>query len=121
MVHEANLYIGIQEQMVILQDPAIYGDPEVAEVVNGQGELSLTDAVGTHRLVGNWADFATRMGLDAVPAGTAGALAIRDHAGGTAHYRVPDPPPAGTISANFAAGLAPETAAALLNGAPRPF
>jgi hypothetical protein len=121
LIHEANLFIGIQEQMVILQAPGIYGDPEVANVVNAQGELSLTDAAGTHRLVGNWADFATRMGLEVVPDGTAGAFPIRDHAGKSTAYRIPDPPVAGTITAYFAAGLAAGTAGALLNGEPRPF
>ena len=120
LIHEANLYIGIQGQMVILQAPEIYGDPEVAEVVNAQGELSLTDPTGTHRLAANWADFATRMGFETVAEGTPGALAIRDHQGQTAHYRLPEPPPAGSIAAYFAAGLAPATARALLAGSPRP-
>lgn len=120
LIHEANLYIGIQEQMVILQAPEIYGDPDVAAVVNAQGELTLTDPTGTHRLAANWADFATRMGFETVPEGTSGALAIRDHQGRTAHYRLPEPPPAGTIAAYFAAGLEPATAMALLAGSPRP-
>lgn len=120
LIHEANLFIGIQEQMVILQAPEIYGDPEVAHLVNSQGELSLTDPTGTHRLVGGWADFATRMGFDAVPAGTSGAIAIRDHAGRTGHFLIPDPPPDGTIAAYFQAGLTPETARRLLAGTPRP-
>ena len=120
LIHEANLTIGIQEQMVILQAPEIYGDPEVAAVVNAQGELSLTDPTGTHRLAANWADFATRMGFEEVPEGTSGALAIRDHHGKTTHYRLPEPPPAGSIAAYFTAGLEPATAAALLAGRPRP-
>lgn len=120
LVHEANLLIGIQEQMVILQAPGIYGDAEVARVVDAQGELSLTDPRGTHRLVGNWSDFATRMGLEAVPRGTPGAIAIRDHQGRTNTYRVPTPPKPGTISAYFADGLEPRVARTLLAGSPRP-
>ena len=120
LIHEANLYVGIQEQMVILQAPGIYGDSRVATMVNSQGELNLTDPTGQHRLVANWADFATRMGFEQVAEGMPGAIAIRDHAGKTAHYRVPEPPVEGTISAYFAAGLEPKAARALLAGSPRP-
>ncbi|MBF2053009.1 MAG: hypothetical protein IGS03_06035 [Candidatus Sericytochromatia bacterium] len=85
LIHEANLLIGMQEQLTILQAPDIFGDPMVSLLLGAMsGTMSLTDANGRHELLpgsspstANWADFETRMGLRQVPAGTAGAIEAR--------------------------------------------
>jgi len=101
----ANLLLGFQEQHNILQQPSIFGNPRMQNALNSiSGTMTLTDANGTHNLLpggGNWSDFETRMGLQRVPAGTAGAITLRQPDGTVIHYSVPRPPQRGTISEYF--------------------
>lgn len=59
--HQANLLIGFQEQLVILQP--IF-DTMQDELRAMSGTMVLNDPNGAHRLTGNWGDFYTRMGID---------------------------------------------------------
>jgi hypothetical protein len=98
VIHAANLLIGCQEQMGILQDGDIFTDPLVSNMLQAMsGTMTLTDAIDTSDLLpgaspstSNWADFPTRMGLDEVPAAD------------LSKYRIANPqvgdPPAGTDS-----------------------
>ncbi len=64
----ANLLIGYQEQLVILQPIFDTMRPELQAM---SGTMSLPDPTGRTRLLpngGNWADFYTRMGIDAARA-----------------------------------------------------
>src|SRR5690606_14737970 len=96
LIHSANLLIGMQEQLTILQAPDIFGDPLVHRLLGAMtGTMSLTDAHGRHELLpaatpatANWADFSTRMGLKAAPEGTAGAIAAQ-MPDGSRQYFVP--------------------------------
>ncbi|MDX2282688.1 MAG: hypothetical protein NW241_00940 [Bacteroidia bacterium] len=60
--HRANLLIGFQEQLVILQP--IF-DTMQAELRAMSGTMLLHDPNGAHPLIGNWGNFYTRMGIDA--------------------------------------------------------
>ncbi|MEO1448349.1 MAG: hypothetical protein AAFV07_02415 [Bacteroidota bacterium] len=60
-IHRANLLIGFQEQLVILQP--IF-DTMQEELRAMSGSMVLRDPSGTHNLIGNWGDFYTRMGID---------------------------------------------------------
>ncbi len=62
LAHEANLLIGYQEQLVILQP--IF-DTMQEELAAMSGTMVLHDPNGAHALIGNWGDFYTRMGIDA--------------------------------------------------------
>lgn len=96
IIHAANLLIGCQEQMGILQDTDIFTDPLVSGMLGAMsGTMSLTDEVGRAELLpgatpatSNWADFPTRMGLTEVPVADLG------------QYRIANPqagdPPSGT-------------------------
>ena len=59
--HRANLLIGCQEQLVILQP--IF-DTMMEELAAMSGTMVLNDPNGAHALTGNWGDFYTRMGID---------------------------------------------------------
>ena len=59
--HEANLLIGYQEQLVILQP--IF-DTMQEELAAMSGTMVLNDPNGVHELAGGWGDFYTRMGID---------------------------------------------------------
>lgn len=61
LAHRANLLIGYQEQLVILQP--IF-DTMQTELAAMSGTMVLRDPNGTHALTANWQDFYTRMGLD---------------------------------------------------------
>lgn len=123
--HRANVLVGIHEQMVVIQGPQVFGDPQVAMLLEAlSSEMSMTDANGTHALLpngGNWADFATRMGFSEVPAGAvADAFTVTDHAGVTHHY-VMHPEASkreGTIAQYFADDLSGARAAAMIAGTP---
>ena len=125
IVHQANLLIGMQEQLTILQDKDIFGDPMVKRLLGAMtGTMSLTDTHGKHALLphdtpatANWADFPTRMGLKEVPAGTEGAIKARMPDGTTKHF-VPTYPE-GTISEYFHNGLEGTTAKELIDSPPR--
>lgn len=125
ITHEANLLIGMQEQLTILQDKDIFGNPQVSRLLNAMtGTMSLNDANGRHELLpgltpakASWADFKTRMGLEDVPAGTPGAIkAVMPDK--STHYFVPKYP-AGTISQYFRDGLEGADAAKLVKSPPR--
>ncbi|HTJ44103.1 MAG TPA: DUF4157 domain-containing protein [Kofleriaceae bacterium] len=60
-VQHANLLIGFQEQLVILQP--IF-DTMQAELRAMSGTMTLHDPNGAHPLANNWGDFYTRMGID---------------------------------------------------------
>ena len=59
--HRANLLIGYQEQLVILQP--IF-DTMQEELGAMSGTMVLNDPNGVHQLAPNWGDFYTRMGID---------------------------------------------------------
>ncbi len=59
--HHANLVIGFQEQLVILQP--IF-DTMQTELRAMSGTMVLHDPNGAHPLANNWGDFYTRMGID---------------------------------------------------------
>lgn len=132
LVARGTLLLGVHEQMVILQAPQVFGNPEVAKVLDrmGKGAMVLHEpsAPGGKRVLlpqgGNWSTFATRMGFEAVPPGTErpSDVQVRDHFGTLHRYRVSEDPKRlrGTISELFAQGLEPKAAAALLNNRPRP-
>jgi hypothetical protein len=73
LAHLANVTIGCQEQMLILQSPAVFSHPVVQGIVSGQeGVMRLHDPLGGRRTIqllpappgGNWADFMVRMGVE---------------------------------------------------------
>lgn len=126
LIQRATLTLGNHEQMVVLQGPRVFGDPEVARLLSSLSALlTVTDARGTQRLLphgGNWADFATRMGYDDVAPGNPGAMRVVDHAG-VVHHFVPSRDPRrwqGSIGAYFVDGMAPGSAATILAGKPAP-
>jgi hypothetical protein len=96
IIHAANLLIGCQEQMGILQDSDIFTDPLVNDMLGAMsGTMTLTDQLGTSELLpgatpatANWADFPTRMGLTEVPVADLGKYRIANPQAGD--------PPAGT-------------------------
>jgi hypothetical protein len=63
--HQANLLIGYQEQLVILQ-PIFDTMQEELEAMSGT--MVLNDPNGVHELAGGWGDFYTRMGIDSTQA-----------------------------------------------------
>jgi hypothetical protein len=126
LIQRATLTIGNHEQMVVLQGPTMFGNPEVARLLSSLSSLlTVSDARGTQRLLpygGNWADFATRMGYDDVPASTPGAMRVVDHAG-VEHFFAPSLDPKrweGTIGKYFVDGMEPAAAKAIIAGTPAP-
>lgn len=61
LAQHANLLIGFQEQLIILQP--IF-DTMQRELAAMSGTMTLTDPNGTHPLANNWGSFYTRMGID---------------------------------------------------------
>lgn len=126
-ISRANLLIGIHEQMIVIQGPTIFGDPEVARMLGAlSAKMSLTDALGTHALLpngGNWANFADRMGFAEVPeASDPAAFRVVDHQG-QAHHYVLHPSSirrAGTIGQYFLDTLEPEKARTMIRTQPAP-
>ena len=57
----ANLLVGMQEQLIILQ-PLF--DTMMAELTAMNGTMVLHDPNGVHPLANNWGDFYSRMGID---------------------------------------------------------
>lgn len=134
-MHKANLLIGCQEQMAILQKPEVFGDKKVASMLKAMtGTMSiqdLPDSTGRFRenkLLSpntatknqNWADFGTRMGLtditnqvkNDIDAEKLGAIKIKGPVHDEVHYfTLPNKNngiakgPDGTISAYFADNL----------------
>ena len=96
MIHRANMLIVSHEQLVVVQGPKVFGDPEVARLMGSlTAQMTVTDVRGSQPLLpngGNWADFATRMGYADAPAGTPGAIKMTD-AQGVVHHYVPHPDP----------------------------
>lgn len=125
VTHEANLLIGMQEQLTILQDKDIFGDPMVSRLLRAMsGTMSITDANGKHELLpgstpktASWADFKTRMGLEEATATTPGAIKAR-MPDGTTHYFVAKYP-VGTISEHFLNSLEGPKADNLVKSPPR--
>lgn len=76
LMHEANLLIGFQEQLVILQ-PLF--DTMREELNAMSGTMVLRDPNGTHQLAANWANFYSRMGINpsGLPANPMGIRAGR--------------------------------------------
>lgn len=60
LMHEANILIGFQEQLIILQP--IF-DTMQAELTAMNGTMVINDPNGVHPLRENWGDFHSRMGL----------------------------------------------------------
>jgi hypothetical protein len=126
-INRANFLIGIHEQMIVIQGPQIFGDPEIHRMLAALSEkMSLTDAVGTHKLLpygGNWANFADRMGFAEVPAGSdPAAFKVVDHQGMTHHY-VLHPSPIrreGTIGQYFLDTMDPVKARTMIQSQPQP-
>lgn len=123
LTEKGNLYIGLQEQMEILQRPGIFGDKDMKQAMGAvAGTMSLTDANGKHALRPdgkNWTDFATRMGLKPCAADAPGAIAVQDKQGVTTHY-LPDLTQKGTIVEYFTQNASGPAAANLNRNAPRP-
>jgi hypothetical protein len=136
ITHKANLLIGCQEQMAILQAPDIFNHPVVSKLLGAMtGTMSLQDTVGegallpvkngNHDSSENWADFQTRMGLAIVDKETEGAIPVQDGTG-TVHYYIPVEKPEsgidkgeGTISRYFRERLAGADAKTIIDAAPR--
>ncbi|MFN8673953.1 MAG: hypothetical protein U0457_17970 [Candidatus Sericytochromatia bacterium] len=136
ITHKANLLIGCQEQMAILQASDIFNDPTVSSLLGAMtGTMSLQDSVsetallptknGNHTTSENWADFQTRMGLEEVSKDTKGAIAVQDPSG-VKHYYIPIEKPAtgidkgeGTISRYFKERLSGSDAKTDIDGPPR--
>lgn len=122
LVETANLNLGNQEQIEVIQQPGVFGHPEVAKRIGALGgTMSMHDANGTTPLLpngGNWSDFATRMGYKEVPEGTEGAMKIRHPDGKVHNYQV-DPTQKGTISEYFTQNLSGPRAAKLNNSNPQ--
>lgn len=124
LVNEANLLLVTHEQMDVVQDPTIFGDPDVASMIGAmKGRMTVDDALGAHPLLpkgGNWTDFETRMGYVPVAPDAPGAIRVKDREGKVHHY-APAPSPAarpGTIASYFESGLDPATATKLIKSAP---
>lgn len=100
LMDRGNLLLGYQEQMEILQKPDVFEQPSIQRLLGlFSGTMNVTDPNGKYDFLpngGNWTDFATRMGLEKVPAGTPGADAIKGTDGKTTCY-LPDPSQKGTI------------------------
>lgn len=100
LMDRGNLLLGYQEQMEILQKPDVFEQPSIGRLLGlFEGTMNVTDEHGKYDFLpngGNWTDFATRMGLKEVPAGTPGADPIRNTAGQTTYY-VPAENRQGTI------------------------
>lgn len=123
LVGDANLQIGLQEQMTILQRNSIYGDRDMQAALGAvSGTMSLRDANGTHALRPdgrNWSGFADRMGLRETSPDDPNGIAVTDPKGRTRHY-VPDPSQKGTIVEYFTENLEGDAARTLIEGSPRP-
>lgn len=123
LMEKGNLYIGLQEQMEILQRPTIFGDKDMQQAMGAvAGTMTLTDANGKHALRPDgkpWTDFAARMGLKACAADTPGAIAVQDKQGVTTHY-LPDLTQKGTIVEYFTQNAAGAAADNLNRNTPRP-
>ncbi|MBC7541838.1 MAG: hypothetical protein H7338_03825 [Candidatus Sericytochromatia bacterium] len=84
LIDEGNLLIGCQEQLVILQQASIFGDKDVSWVMSQMSKNASLPLPGgkEYKLLpdgGNWADFATRMGFEAVsPQDFANSLSVED-------------------------------------------
>lgn len=65
LMHEGNMLIGFQEQLLILQP--IF-DTMMEELTAMNGTMVLRDPNGVHELVDNWGHFYTRMGVDTTTA-----------------------------------------------------
>ena len=100
LAHEANLLIGYQEQLVILQP--IF-DTMQEELAAMSGTMVLHDPNGAHALIGNWGDFYTRMGIDPAQA-PADPTTVRPGSLPPLRGRG-DPRSRGTISEYFESGL----------------
>jgi len=106
VIFEGNLLLGLQEQLMSLQNPHVFGDPAVAAIVGRvTPTMTLQDANGTHHLLngkGNWADFATRMGLrEATPEDDPSQVyTLRDNEGDVHRYAL-DFSQKGTIADYF--------------------
>ena len=123
LVANANLNLGNQEQIEVIQQPGVFGNPEVAQRIGALGgTMSVHDANGATPLLpngGNWADFATRMGYKDVPPGTDGEMNIR-HPNGDVHNYAVDPTQKGTIADYFTQNLEGSRAAKLNDSNPAP-
>ncbi|ODT78689.1 hypothetical protein ABS71_01575 [bacterium SCN 62-11] len=123
LMEKGNLYIGLQEQMEILQRPAIFGDKDMKQAMAAvAGTMSLTDANGKHALRPdgkNWTDFAARMGLKPCAADAPGAISVKDKQGVLTHY-LPDLTQKGTILEYFTQNASGTAADNLNRNAPRP-
>ncbi|HEY9722225.1 MAG TPA: hypothetical protein V6D47_09435, partial [Oscillatoriaceae cyanobacterium] len=127
LVNQGNLLVGIQEQMVILQRPEVFGNPQVNRIVAATTpKMTLPDAVQTMKLLpngGNWANFADRMGFVEVPRGSnPQAITVVDQSG-VAHDYIPNPDVSkrqGTIYQYFVDNLPPARAQKMIQGTPLP-
>lgn len=76
LMHEANLLIGFQEQLVILQP--IF-ETMMEELTSMNGTMVINDPNGVHPLRDNWGDFYTRMGIAARTAPANASTISPDH------------------------------------------
>lgn len=122
LMERGNLNLGNQEQVEVIQQKDVFGDPTVSKNIEALGgTMSIHDANGEHKLLpkgGNWADFKTRMGYKDVDPGTPGAMKI-NLPDGTTHYFAVDPTAKGTISDYFTGSSSGEAADRLNRGNPK--
>lgn len=95
-IHRANLLIGFQEQLVILQ-PIFNTMMEELQAMSGT--MILRDPSGTTSLIDNWGDFYTRMGIDPEQAPADPSDVTPDNLPGM--HAAGDPMRSGTINEYF--------------------
>lgn len=124
LVERGNLNLGNQEQMEVIQQPKIFGDPNVAKNIGAVSQtMAIHDGNGRTPLLpngGNWSDFATRMGYKEVAPGTENSMAIRHAGDGKVHHYQVDPNAEGTISKYFTDNTEGPRAAKLNASNPKP-
>ncbi len=115
LMHIANVMIGCQEQMCILQSPRVFTNATMRWLVQGQGgAMMLHDAMASpKRLIpllpngGDWTNFATRMGVTAQAKSDSTVHVDNPYEGGGGDYGPTggDPGPDGTIYNYFKTSL----------------
>jgi hypothetical protein len=125
LVFQANLLVGIQEQMYALQTKKTFANHEVQELMKSfTPTMELADAVNRMPLLpngGNWANFHQRMGFKQVfDPNQPGVMTIPDVKGNVRHYVVnPDVlAREGTIFEYFRANMDPEVSRRLIDASP---
>lgn len=128
LVFQANLSIGIQEQMYSLQTKRTFANSEVQHLMKTfTPSMTLSDAANRMPLLpngGNWANFPQRMGFKEVfQADTPGAMLIPDLKG-RPHYFIVNPDAKarqGTIYEYFKANMGEDLSRKLITSKPEDY